>query len=262
MRKLGTSLLITVSLLMWVFLFLPIVALIWRAVAAQSWQNLPETGIIFSATWLSLKTTFASIIIMILCGTPLAYALARWQFRGRRLARVITELPIVLPPAVAGLALLLALGRRGLLGGLLLEYDISIPFTTLAVIIAQTFVASPYYIRAAQVGFADVSNDLEDAARVDGATEWSVFWYITLPIAFRALSAGLVLAWARAMGEFGATALFAGSRQDETQTMTLLVYDVFQSDLDAAIWTGLLLIAVALITLLLSQWLARTDDET
>lgn len=261
MRKFGTSLLITVSLLMWVFLFLPIVALIWRGVAAQSWQNLPEAGIIFSATWLSLRTTFVSIILMVLFGTPLAYVLARRQFRGRRLARVITELPIVLPPAVAGLALLIVFGRRGILGGALQAIGLNIPFTSLAVIIAQTFVASPYYIRAAQVGFGDVSRDLEDAARVDGATEWNVFWFITLPIAFRALSAGLVLAWARAMGEFGATILFAGNLRDRTQTMTLLVYDVFQRDLDAAIWTGLLLIAVALVTLLLSQWLARSDDE-
>ena len=261
MPKLGRSLLLVVSAIAWLFLIVPTVALVWRAVGSGSWQNLPQADIILSATWLSLKTTFASLLLMIVFGTPLAYVLARWHFRGRRLARVVTELPIVLPPAVAGLALLLTFGRRGILGSTLTALGVNIPFTELAVIIAQTFVASPFYIRAAQVGFADVSGELEDAARVDGATELQVFWHITLPLALRALSAGLVMAWARAMGEFGATILFAGSLQGRTQTMTLLVYDVFQRDLDAAIWTGLLLVAVAIITLMLSQWLAREDDS-
>lgn len=261
MPKIGRSFLLAISLIAWLLLAIPIVALIWRAVGSGSWQNLPQAEIILSATWLSLKTTFASLLLMIAFGTPLAYVLARWHFTGRRLARVIVELPVVLPPAVAGLALLLTFGRRGILGTALGTIGINIPFTSIAVIIAQTFVASPYYIRAAQVGFADVSGELEDAARVDGATEIRVFWHITLPLALRALSAGLVLAWARAMGEFGATILFAGSLQGRTQTMTLLVYDVFQRDLDAAIWTGLLLVGVALITLMLSQWLASSQNE-
>jgi molybdate transport system permease protein len=259
--KFGRSLLLVVSLIAWLFLIIPTVALVWRAVGSGSWQSLPQADIIISATWLSLKTTFVSLLLMIIFGTPLAYVLARWHFKGRRLARVVTELPLVLPPAVAGLALLLTFGRRGILGSTLTALDINIPFTELAVIIAQTFVASPFYIRAAQVGFADVSGELEDAARVDGATELQVFWHITLPLALRALSAGLVMAWARAMSEFGATILFAGSLQGRTQTMTLLVYDVFQRDLDAAIWTGLLLVAVAIVTLMLSQWLAREDDS-
>ncbi|MDQ7027801.1 MAG: ABC transporter permease [Anaerolineae bacterium] len=260
MPKIARLLLLTLSLMAWLLLAVPIVALVWRLVASGNWQNLPQAEIIISATWLSLKTTFASVLLMIVFGTPLAYVLARWRFTGRRLVRVITELPIVLPPAIAGLALLLTFGRRGIFGTALSAVGLNIPFTALAVIIAQTFVASPFYIRAAQVGFADVSDELENAARVDGASEIRVFWHITLPLALRALSAGLVLAWARAMGEFGATILFAGSLQGRTQTMTLLVYDVFQRDLDTAIWTGLILVAVALITLMLSQWLAREDD--
>jgi molybdate transport system permease protein len=128
-------------------------------------------------------------------------------------------------------------------------------------VIAQTFVAAPFYIRSAQVGFESVPQELEDAARVDGASEWAVFFQVTLPLSLRQIASGLILSWARAVGEFGATILFAGSLQGRTQTMPLLVYSVFERDINAAIWTGLLLMLVAFFALLLSQWLAAGKSE-
>ncbi|MCU0512826.1 MAG: ABC transporter permease [Anaerolineae bacterium] len=239
-----------------VFLTLPLVALLLRALGSRAWEGVPASAIP-AAIQLSAVTTLASMILTVLFGTPLAYVLARRRFAGRGLVNVLVELPIVLPPAVAGLALLLTFGRRGLLGPLLSDLGISIPFTMTAVILAQTFVAAPFYIRAAQVGLHSVPREVEDAARVDGAGGFSLFWYVTLPLAARALAAGLVLAWARALGEFGATILFAGSLQGQTQTMPLLIYNVIERDINAAIWSGLILVALALVALVLSQWLAQ-----
>lgn len=239
-----------------VFLTLPIVALVLRSISSRAWEGVPGSAIP-DAIWLSFLSTMASMAVTLLFGTPLAYILARRRFPLKRLVGVLVELPIVLPPAVAGLALLIAFGRRGLLGPTLTALDITLPFTIYAVIMAQTFVSAPFYIRSAQVGFQSVPKEVEDAARVNGAGGWSLFWFITLPLASRALAAGLVLGWARALGEFGATILFAGSLQGRTQTMPLLIYTVIERDIDAAIWTGVILVAIALVALLLSQWLSR-----
>lgn len=126
---------------------------------------------------------------------------------------------------------------------------------------AQTFVSAPFFIRAAQVGFQNVSREIEDAARVDGAAGWTLFRRITLPLSGNALAAGLVLSWARALGEFGATILFAGSLQGRTQTMPLLIYNVLERDIDAAMWTGLILVILAVITLSVSHWLSRKTND-
>ncbi len=241
-------------------LVLPLLALVIRSLQTRAWEGTPESGIA-EAIGLSLVTTAITVIVTILLGTPLAYVLARWRFRGRRLLTVLVELPVVLPPAVAGLGLLVAFGRRGLFGPLLGSLDIQLPFTTAAVVMAQTFVSAPFYIRAAQIGFQHIDPEIEAASRVDGAGGLALFWWITLPLAFRGLAAGLTLSWARAMGEFGATILFAGSVQGRTQTMPLLVYNVLERDINAAIWTGLLLVGMALAALLLSQWLSRKRDE-
>jgi molybdate transport system permease protein len=245
-----------------VFLALPELALLLRGIQTRGWEGLPNTGI-SEALLLSLITTTLSSILTIIFGTPLAYVLARWRFIGRRLLIVIVELPIVLPPTVAGLALLITAGRRGLFGPLLGSLGIGLPFTTAAVVVAQTFVSAPFFIRAAQVGFAAVPREIEDAARVDGAAGFSLFRRITLPLSATALAAGLTLSWARAVGEFGATILFAGSLAGRTQTMTLLVYNILESNLDAAIWASLILLGLAFIALLLSQWLAhRAGHDT
>lgn len=246
----------------YVLLVLPLFVLILRTVDSGGWQNLPDSNVVRDAIWLSLRTTGISLIAIIILGLPLAYVFARWRFRGKRFIEVLIELPIVMPPAVAGLALLLTFGRRGFIGAYLADAGISIPFTAWAVVIAQVFVAAPFFIRAAQLGFASIPDDLEDAARVDGATEAAVFRFVTLPLSIRAISAGLILSWARATGEFGATILFAGSLQGRTQTMPLLVYSVFERDIDAAIWTGILLIIVAFVALLLSRLLSGEDSPS
>ena len=243
------------------FLLLPIIVLVARGIHTQGWQSTPGAGVT-EAIALSLSTTTASAGLTVVFGTPLAYVFARWQFPLKRFLNVLIELPIVLPPAVAGLALLITFGRRGLLGPALESAGMTLAFTTAAVVLAQTFVAAPFYIRAAQLGFEAVPRDTEEAARVDGAQGWALFYAITLPLSSRALFAGLVLSWARALGEFGATILFAGSIQGRTQTMPLFIYNVLERDLNAAIWTGVLLVGIALLALALSQALRPKTDET
>lgn len=248
------------SVIALLFLGFPQFALIIRAVQTRGWEGLPNSGI-GEAIWLSLWTTFWSSLITVLFGTPLAFVLARWRFFGRRLLTVIVELPIVLPPTVAGLALLVALGRRGALGPALSAVGLTLPFTTLAVIFAQTFVSAPFYIRAAQVGFSAIPREIEDAARVDGASGLTLLRHIILPLSGTALAAGLTLSWARALGEFGATILFAGSIAGRTQTLTLFIYNILESNIDAAIWTSLILLGLALIALIASQWLSRHEVD-
>ncbi|MHB8628490.1 MAG: ABC transporter permease [Aggregatilineales bacterium] len=242
------------------FLALPQLALIIRGIQTRGWEGLPNAGV-SEALFLSLTTTALSSGLTVAMGTPLAYILARWRFVGRRFLIVVVELPIVLPPTVAGLALLITAGRRGLFGPLLESAGITLPFTTAAVVVAQTFVSAPFFIRAAQVGFAAVPREIEDAARVDGASGLTLFRSITLPLSATALAAGLTLSWARAVGEFGATILFAGSIIGRTQTMTLLVYNVLESNLDAAVWASLILLGLAGVALLLSQWLTRHSES-
>lgn len=235
---------------------LPIVALVWRGITRGIAEPLPAG--LFDAINLSMLTTAISLGLSLVFGTPLALLLAKRQFPLRRLVNLLVELPIVLPPAVAGLALLVAFGREGLLGGVLRQAGIALPFTTAAVIVAQTFVAIPFYVRTAVIGFQSIPANLEDAARVDGADERTLFLFITLPLASRALLAGAVLCWARALGEFGATLIFAGNQQGLTQTLPLLTYQILERDVDAAILTGGILLLLALIAVSLSRWVAPT----
>lgn len=239
----------------------PVLVLLARGLTSRAWQGLPASQSILSATLLSFASTAAVVCLAALLGTPLAYVLSRYDFPGKRFVSLFIELPIVMPPAVAGLALLLTFGRTGAIGALLADMGILIPFSILAVIIAQFFISAPFYIRSAQVGFASIAPEIEDAARVDGAYGWLMFWHIILPIAWRALFSGMILSWARALGEFGATILFAGNLQGKTQTMPLLVYSIFERDIDAAIWTGLILVGLAMIALFLSQAFGRAQDR-
>jgi molybdate transport system permease protein len=218
------------------FLGLPIVTLIGRAVLDGSLRLAVASPIVLDALLLSLVTTAASLVITVSLGLPLAFVLARRHFRGKGWLEAIVDLPIVLPPSVAGLALLLVFGRRGLLAAPFEVLGIAIPFTTIAVILAQTFVSAPFFIRSARTGIAAVDRDLEDAARVDGASERQLFRAITVPLASAALAAGLVMTWARSLGEFGATIMFAGNIEGRTQTLPLVVYGEFQGGhLDASI---------------------------
>jgi molybdate transport system permease protein len=189
--------------------------------------------------------------------------LAFRRFWGKNALETLVELPVILPPSVAGLGLLMAFGRRGLLGPLLEElFGWRIPFTMAAVVLAQTFVALPFYVRAGQLGFQAIDPELQNAARVDGASALARFVYITLPLARRALLAGLLMSWARALGEFGATILFAGSLSGRTQTLSLLIYNIFEQDIGAAVWTALLMIALAAGLLVLARILAGAERST
>jgi molybdate transport system permease protein len=240
------------------FFALPIIALLLRPIT--SGQSIVLGGI-GPAVGLSVFTSLLTVVFTALFGTPLAYLLARRRFWGRRALIIIIEMPIVLPPTVAGLALLLLLGRNGLLGSPLDSLGVRLPFSTAAVVIAQVFVAGPFFVRAAQVGFSNIPQVLEAAAKVDGASGWQVWRLVTLPLALPALVAGLSLTWARAMGEFGATILFAGSLAGRTQTLPLFIYNVWERNIDDAIWAGIFLIIVAALALAFAQLLARQAEK-
>ncbi len=228
------------------FLGVPVALLVARAVFGGSLIAALGSAPVVDALVLSLVTTTISLALTIAIATPLAHLLARRRFRGATLVEALVDLPIVLPPSVAGLALLLALGRRGVLGEPLASLGIAIPFTTVAVVLAQMFVSAPFFIRTARAGFLGVERDHEDAARVDGATERQLAWAITLPLAAQALASGIVMAWARALGEFGATIMFAGNVAGRTQTLPLVVYGEFQSgDVDASVAAAAILVLAA-----------------
>ncbi len=228
------------------FLALPVAALLLRTLESGALTSALAGRAVLDALFLSLTTTAFSLALVIAVGTPLAFVLARSAFRGKALAEALVDLPIVLPPSVAGLALLFAFGRNGTLGGSLEMAGVTLPFTTLAVVVAQVFVAMPFYVRATRAGFRSIDPHIEDAARVDGASENAVLGKVTLPLSAPAIGAGVVLAWSRALGEFGATILFAGNLEGRTQTLPLLVYSEFQDSLDAAMAAASILVLAAL----------------
>ena len=232
------------------FLIVPLIALLLRALEAELWQQFTQPAVA-QAVRLSLITATISTLITVFMGTPLAYLLARRQVPARAAIETLLDLPIVLPPAVAGLALLLAFGRRGLLGPALEPWGIQLPFTTVAVIMAETFVAAPFFIRSAQSGFAGVPAQLEESASDLGASNWRVFRRVTLPLAGTALLSGVILSWARALGEFGATILFAGNFIGRTQTMPLAIYQALETNPEAAIAIAALLILISFFFLVL-----------
>jgi len=238
------------------FLGLPVVILVVRSIANGALASAFTDETVIEAFKLSMITTAVSLVLTVVFGLPIAIVLARRRFRGSSLVEAVIDLPIVLPPSVAGLALLLAFGRQGVLGGTLHAFGIEIPFTTAAVVIAQTFVSAPFFILSARTGIANVDRDLEDAARVDGATEGRLFRSITIPLASTALTAGLVMSWARSLGEFGATIMFAGNVEGQTQTLPLVVYSEFQGgDLDTTIAASAILVIAAFAVLVAVRWL-------
>jgi molybdate transport system permease protein len=244
-----------------IFLVLPLLGLLIRAGSTQSLLQAAQRPIVLDALRLSLLSTVAVLLIALALGSPLALLLARQRFHGIGLLDSLVDLPIVLPPAVAGLALLLTFGRRGLLGTPLQAFGIELPFTTVAVVLASVFVAAPFYVRAARSGFLAVPRELEEAARVEGASEWQVFRFVTAPVAAPALFGGAVLCWSRALGEFGATIMFAGQFPGRTQTMPLAIYAALESDTDAALSLSILLLGISLALLIVSRrWLRSATD--
>ncbi len=242
--------LLVMATLPFLFLSLPVLALAWRTIPSGQWISSLKDPVVTQALLLSLGTTFLTLILVVGIGTPVAYLLARYRFPGYRVVDTVIDLPMVLPPAVAGLALLMLLGRRGLLGGIMESLGITIAFTTTAVILAQAFVSAPFYIRSARAGFEAVDPTLERVAATLGESELGVFFRVTIPLAFPSLIGGAVMAWARALGEFGATIMFAGNFPGRTQTMSLAVYTVLESDLWAALTLAMLLVFLSFIALI------------
>lgn len=225
-------------------LALPFVALLLRARPAQLLSRLGDP-VVLDALRLSLVASGAATTIVVLLGLPVAWLLATRQFPGKRVVEVLIDLPMVLPPTVAGFALLMAFGRAGLAGRALSAFGITLPFTTAGVVLAQVFMAAPFFIGPARAGFAAVDRRLLDAAATLRASESFTFLRVVLPLAAPSLFAGLAMAGARALGEFGATITFAGNLPGTTQTMPLAVYVALQSDLDAAVVLSVLLLAMA-----------------
>jgi molybdate transport system permease protein len=226
------------------FLTLPVVAILVHSTPGALVDSLGDPAA-REALWLSLRTTAAALAIILVVGTPAAYALATRRFRGRSLVVTLVELPLVLPPAVAGIALLAAVGPAGLIGGLLDDTGLELALTTAGVVVALVFVASPFYLRQAQSAFMAVDDRWLEASRTLGAGEARTFARVAVPAAAPGLVAGTALALGRALGEFGATLMFAGSFQGITQTVPLAIYDRFATDFDGALALSAILVAVS-----------------
>src|SRR6187551_1012218 len=240
------------------FLTLPVVAIFVNSSPADLVASLGEPGAL-DALWLSLRTTAAAMVVILVVGTPAAYLLATRSFRGKSLVVTLIELPLVLPPAVAGIALLAAVGPSGILGGTIEAAGIELSFTTAGVVVALTFVASPFYVRQAIAAFVAVDRSLLDASRTLGASERRGFLRVMIPVALPGLASGVALALGRALGEFGATLMFAGSFQGVTQTVPLAIYDRFSIDFDSALALSAVLVAVSAAILLSVKLVQRGD---
>jgi molybdate transport system permease protein len=241
------------------FLVLPVVGLLVRAPWSSLGAQLAAPGV-GEALRLSLISATLATLVSLVLGVPLAWVLARSRIRGRSVLRALVTVPLVLPPVVGGVALFLVLGRRGVLGGPLYDaFGISIPFTTTAVVLAETFVAMPFLVISVEGALRAADARFEDVAATLGADRWTTFRRVTLPLVAPGVAAGAVLCWARALGEFGATITFAGNFPGTTQTMPLAVYLALQREPEAAIVLSLILLAVSLATLLLlrDRWLGR-----
>jgi molybdate transport system permease protein len=246
------------SLPLILFLALPLLALLLSTPPRQLLENLGTTQVV-QAVLISLKTTLIATGVTIVFGTPVAYLLARRRPPFRRVIGTLIDLPLVLPPAVAGVALLITFGRQGFIGGWLASLGISVAFTQIAVVMAQTFVAAPFFVKAAALGFAAVDTELEQAASIDGANAWQVFRHVTIPLSWTALLSGSVMTWARALGEFGATILFAGNYLGRTQTMPLAIYIGFELDLNVALTLSAILVVISFLVLFIVKGLLRRE---
>ena len=237
------------------FIGLPVLALLIRAAQHGNFLTGLVGDLALTALRLSLITSGISMGIILLVGTPFAYLLARNTSWILRIVDSLIELPIVLPPVVAGVAMLMAFGRQGVLGPVLETLGIGLPFTTGAVVFAQIFVAAPFYIRSAKLGFQSVARDYEDISQTLGISPWGTFWRLTVPLAAPSLLTGFALAWARSLSEFGATIMFAGNLIGKTQTMPLAIMTAMESSPDSALALSVLLLAGS-VTILIGLGLA------
>ena len=263
-RHLFTTVLVLACALALGFLLLPLVAIFLRVPPGDLFAQL-GSDVARDAIVVTLKTTLIAQALILLVGTPAAYLIASHRFRGRPFVITLVELPLVLPPAVAGIALLAAFGRLGLLGGTFDTLGIPISFTQTAVVLAVTYVASPFYFRLAIASFESLDQSLLDASRTLGAGPARTFFRIALPLASRGLAAGAALSFARGIGEFGATIMFAGSLQGVTQTVSLAIYAQFDINFDVALALGALLAlvsaAILLLVKLIPAWTRSTSTS-
>ncbi|MGE0056717.1 MAG: ABC transporter permease [Dehalococcoidia bacterium] len=245
------------------FLFLPLAAMTWRAIDSGEVQNNITSDFVLDAMRLSAITSTITLVLAVLLGTPLAYLLARKTFPGKILVDLLIDLPMVLPPTVAGVALLVAFGRRGTLGQHFDDWGIELAFTGTAVIMAQLFVAAPFYVRTVKAGFESVDPQFEGVASTLGAGSFRIFRTILLPLCWPSIVAGSILCWARALGELGATLIFAGNFQGRTQTMPLAIIGVFDAGrtINVAIALSVILVAAAGVLLILLRVLTRGSNR-
>jgi molybdate transport system permease protein len=242
------------SLPLILFLVIPILILLTSIAPAQFIQNISQPQVL-TALAISFKTTTISLLLTILTGTPLAYLMAKVKFPFKRALDALIDLPTVLPPLVAGVALLMTFGRLSPVGSLLNKLGISIAFTQTAVVMAQLFISAPFYIRAATLGFSAIDPELEQACQLDGANRWQAFRYVILPLSRSALISGGVMSWARALGEFGATIIFAGNFPGRTQTMPLAIYLGFEINFNNALTLSVILVSLSFISLFIIKFL-------
>jgi molybdate transport system permease protein len=242
------------------FIVIPIIALFSRISLSDLILTLQQEQA-QQAIRVSLTTSLTTVLVTLLLGTPVAYHLSHPQARFHRLLDTLIDLPTVLPPAVAGLALLVAFGRRGLLGEWFSILGLTLPFTPVAVIMAQTFIAAPLYIKSAALGFTNVDVELKRAASMDGANRWQAFRYVIAPMSWMAVLSGCVLTWARALGEFGATIIFAGNFPGRTQTMPLAIYLGFEIDMNVALTLSVILVGLSFAILILVKRFLRNHIE-
>jgi molybdate transport system permease protein len=248
------------ALLFVAFLAVPLAALLWRALESGELERNVTSTMVLRAMRLSAITSTVSLLLAVLLGTPVAYLLARCSFPGKAIVDVLVDLPIVLPPTVAGVALLVAFGRRGVIGQHLDGAGIELAFTSAAVVLAQLFVSAPYYVRTVKAGFESISPEFEGVAATLGAGPFRVFHRIVLPLSWPSLLAGAILCWARGLSELGATLIFAGNFEGRTQTMPLAIIGVFDAgrSIDVAIALAVILVIAAAFLLLLLRLVARS----
>jgi len=241
------------------FITLPLVALAWRAIDSGELAENVTSDLVLNAMKLSAITSTAALVLAVLFGTPVAYLLARRSFPGKALLDVLIDLPIVLPPTVAGVALLVAFGRRGVLGEHLDAAGIELAFTGTAVVLAQLFVSAPFYIRTVKAGFESVSPEFEGVAATLGASPLRIFWRVVLPLSWPSVVAGAILCWARALSELGATLIFAGNFPERTQTMPLAIIGVFDAgqSINVAIALSVILVLASAALLVILRVAAR-----
>lgn len=254
---------VTLSILIAVavgFLFLPLVSVFLSMPPTVMWHDL-NTPIAYTALALSIKTSLMAVVLMVVLGLPTGYWIAKGKFSGRQMLRAAVQMPVVSPPAVAGVGLLLVFGNVGWLGRTLSVWGMPIAFNTAAVVLAQTFISAPFFMTAAIQAFETVNDQLTAASRTLGVSPWATFWRVTIPIASPGLVTGLALGWGRALGEFGATMMFAGNLPGKTQTLPLAIYTAMQSNMSVAEAMSALLMAVSFVLLVLVMLLAHHPGQ-